>query len=63
MYIIDVLGRSVKNLSLNTTPGTHTLQWDCTSDQGARLPEGMYFVVMNINGHQQGEPVVVKQAY
>jgi hypothetical protein len=60
VYIIDVLGRPLRHLSLNTTPGTHTLRWDCTSDQGARVPEGIYFVVMNINGHQQGEALMVQ---
>jgi len=41
--VFDLFGRRIKTLTdREWAPGYQTLQWDCTSDNGARVHAGVY---------------------
>ena len=47
LQIFNILGQKVKTLfNGNIASGKHEITWDSRNEQGARLPSGLYFVVM-----------------
>lgn len=52
LKIYDTLGREVKTLISNEreTPGTHSVIWTGTNDEGQRVSSGIYFYTLSTNG-------------
>ena len=49
--IYDERGRRVKTLARGERePGKHLLEWDGTTDGGARVPSGIYFFQVEMEG-------------
>jgi hypothetical protein len=49
--VLDVSGRAVRTLREGqSSSGWHSLVWDGTRDNGARVPAGVYMVVLNTGG-------------
>lgn len=44
--IVDMQGRIVREIA----PATNTILWDLRDEQGARVPAGVYLIVLNMNG-------------
>ena len=51
--VFDIAGRRVRALvSGFQEPGTHTVSWDGTTDRGARVPGGVYWIRASV-GHRR----------
>lgn len=44
LSVYDAAGRLVRNLAAARSPGISLVEWDGTTDRGAPLPSGVYFV-------------------
>ncbi|MEQ1834303.1 MAG: FlgD immunoglobulin-like domain containing protein, partial [Candidatus Eisenbacteria bacterium] len=62
LRVFDVAGRAVKTLADGPlAAGVHTLQWNGTDDQGARLSSGVYFYRLTAgNDRAQRKMVIVE---
>lgn len=49
--IVDILGRTVRNLSLQSTSETAQIHWNGRDDAGRLLPNGIYFIVAISDHH------------
>ncbi len=51
LLILDAASDVVRTLIDDTLPGgTHSILWDATDDQGARVPNGLYWSVLIVEG-------------
>jgi len=58
MVVVDMLGNTVATLVNNTYKvGTHTVNWNATTDTGLQLTNGAYRVRMVVNGQTSNYPV------
>ena len=58
--IHDVVGRHVKTLvSTKKDPGSHTVHWDATNDQGEMVSAGMYFYVIRSGGFMDAKKMIL----
>jgi len=61
LKIYDMLGREIYNLvSSNFFPGSYTLEWNGTDEQGIAMPSGVYYIrmVANTLNSEQTNPFV-----
>lgn len=50
--IFNLLGQKIKTLINNVMPaGEHSVNWDATNQRGVKLPSGLYFYQMRIQGN------------
>lgn len=58
MVVVDMLGNTVASLVNNTyKAGTHSVNWNATTDTGLQLTNGAYRVRMVVNGQTSNYPV------
>ena len=49
MRIYDVLGREVRTLiDGQVDAGEHSVSWDLTNHDGSKVPDGVYFLVLQV---------------
>jgi len=57
--VFDVAGRRVRLLQRGPhKPGLHWIQWDGRDQEGARVPSGIYFMRVQIDGQTLARPLV-----
>lgn len=60
MTAYDLLGRPVRTLSRGLlAPGSHVVAWDGSTDQGDRVPPGLYVLRIAANGRVVSRTVVI----
>jgi flagellar hook assembly protein FlgD len=60
MSLYDAGGRHVRTLASGEfAPGFHTTTWDGRDRQGRRVPGGIYFLNLNVEGQTRQMKVVV----
>ena len=58
--VYDVSGRKVAGLAQGTElAGRHVVRWDGRNASGRPLPAGIYFVRLNLPGHQEARKIVL----
>jgi parallel beta-helix repeat protein len=59
--VFDLLGRHVATLQSmqQAEPGTHTIQWNLTDAKGARIPSGVYFLVLTVQNRVVRQKLMV----
>jgi|GEM_PF-3212400 len=63
LKIYDVAGRLVRTLLQETVAGGQTIpvEWDGRDDRGARVPAGVFFARLTVDGESRTEKIVVVQ--
>jgi hypothetical protein len=56
--VVDLSGRRVRRLDVNGASGS-TLRWDLHDDDGRRVPGGLYFARLTVDGRSAGERRIV----
>jgi hypothetical protein len=56
--VVDLSGRRVRRLDVNGASGS-TLRWDLHADDGRRVPGGLYFARLTVDGRSAGERRIV----
>ena len=60
LMIYDLSGRVVRDLSGTLTePGSRTVHWNCTGDDGTPVPDGIYFCRLTTGSLQETRRLVV----
>ena len=58
--VYDVSGRKVATLAQGTElAGRHVVRWDGRNASGRPLPAGIYFVRLDLPGHQEARKIVL----
>lgn len=60
LNIYDITGRLVKKLvDEKQTPGKYKLNWDCTTNQGIKAANGVYFYSLQTNDGRQSKKMIL----
>jgi glycosidase len=61
LEILDLDGRRIQIVVVgNFTAGDYTYTWDGSDEKGSKVPRGMYFARLSINGRTDVKKVIVK---
>jgi hypothetical protein len=62
LQVYDVSGRLIESLLDEVrAAGQHQVVWNLAQDNDGRIPSGIYFIRLQVNGHQAARRVVVRQ--
>jgi hypothetical protein len=62
LKIYDITGKLVRNLFDSIQKASiHTINWDGKDNQGKRLPSGLYFLCLRVNGTTETKRIVVSR--
>jgi hypothetical protein len=60
LSVVDLSGRNIRDIVASRLPaGERTVTWNLLDNYGNRVPRGMYFVRMNVNGRVYGQNLSV----
>ena len=61
LFIYDITGKLVKTINEGMrSAGEHSYTWNATTDGGVTVSKGLYFYMIEINGHNAGTRKMVK---
>jgi hypothetical protein len=62
LTVYDVTGRRLKDIvEAQLATGQYVVVWDATDEQGARVPSGIYFYQLEINGYRETRRLVIQR--